>query len=138
MIEVKRKLLRVTLVLASSLGLSVASTNLAHAGPGGTCASGEVCLYYNSLENNLNAYFVQTSDIPDYQGYSFRQSQYGSYGAGQGVKNNAAAVNNRSSYHFRVFYNSYYSCAVACQQIPSLTFVNLNSAMKNNNASGSM
>jgi hypothetical protein len=134
----KRRLLSMTSVLASVFGLSLVSTSAAQAGPNGVCVSGEVCLYYNSIQNDLNAYFVQTSDIPDYSPYHFVQSQYGGYGAGQGVKNNAAAVNNRSSYHFRIFYNSYYSCAVACQQILSLQFVNLNSTMKNNNASGSL
>ncbi|MFJ6894088.1 hypothetical protein [Streptomyces hokutonensis] len=124
------------LVLASTFGLSLVSANAAQAGPNGTCALGEVCLYFNSGENGLNAYYPQTSNIPSYLHYNFAASQYGSYGAGQSVMNNAAYVNNRNDRALGIFWGSNYSCAVACQEILSFQAADLKSSMKNNNASG--
>ncbi|MBK6017716.1 hypothetical protein [Streptomyces sp. MBT53] len=132
----RRRILNTALVLASTFGLSLVSANAAQAGPNGTCALGEVCLYYNSAENGLNAYFPQTFNIPSYKPYAFVQSEHGGTGANQSVYNNAAYVYNRSNGNFGVFYNSSYSCAVACQEIISGQHIDLNSTMKNNNASG--
>jgi hypothetical protein len=137
----KRNLLSAGLATLSAFGFGLATASEAQAVE--SCTSGELCLYYNSLENHLNAIFVQTGSIADYgnnsgQPYRFVASDEGSVGAGINVKNNAAHVENRSSHHAVIFYNSGYNCEIACQQILSLTAKDLNATMKNNNASGSL
>ncbi|WAZ26207.1 peptidase inhibitor family I36 protein [Streptomyces cinnabarinus] len=143
----KRRLIGAFAVSLSLFGLNVVATDTAQAQtassctvgvncPPYSCNAGDVCLYYNSIENGLNGIFRQFTPIPDYRDSAFLISNYGGEGAGQTVKNNAAAVHNRKDRHFGVFYNSNYSCAVACQQILSLTLKNLNASLKNNNASG--
>ncbi|MFD9092893.1 peptidase inhibitor family I36 protein [Streptomyces collinus] len=148
-----RKLLSIAAVSLSMFGLNAISTGAAHAQvpstctvgvncPPYSCETGEACLYYNSIENGLNGIYKQHGNIADYRYDStghpiaFQISNYGGEGSGQTVKNNAGAVWNRSDQRFGVFYNSSYSCAVACQSIPSLVRVDLNSSLKNNNASG--
>ncbi|WP_046263037.1 hypothetical protein [Streptomyces sp. WM6386] len=148
-----RKLLSIAAVSLSIFGVNAASMGAAQAQvptactvgvncPPYSCETGEACLYYNSIENGLNGIFKQHGDIADYrysatgQALAFQISNYGGEGANQPVKNNAAAVWNRSDHRFGVFYNSSYNCSVACQSIPSLVRVNLNSSLKNNNASG--
>jgi hypothetical protein len=100
------------------------------------CATGEVCLYYNSDAYNYGAVYVQYDKIPDYAGRYFSAGRNGSAGAGVAVKNHAAAVDSWIGSTFRVYYNSNYSCSVACQDIPAYYTRDLNSQLKNNNASG--
>lgn len=100
------------------------------------CNVPNVCIHYNSSAYGYGAYFEQKSSINDYAPYKFVAGDNGSAGAGLSVKNNAAFVWNLNDRAFQVFYNSYFSCAVACQTIPSGGQVNLNSQLKNNNASG--
>ncbi|MFD5013777.1 hypothetical protein [Streptomyces chartreusis] len=130
----KRRLMNLALVSAGSVGLILPLANVAHAGANGACIFPEVCLYYNS--NLENAYFPQAKPIPNYAGYNFMVSDRGPLGAGQPVKNNAASIYNSTRHRFFIFYNSNYSCAVACQTIQPLSGTNLNSTMKNQNASG--
>jgi len=131
--------------------MTVASTGIAHAQvpeactPGVNCAPyscdpGEACLFYNSIENGLNGIFKQDYAIFDYAPFGFQLSTYGNGvdGRGKTVKNNAAAAWNRTNQRFGIYYNSNLSCAVACQLVPSLARVNLNSSLKNNNASGDL
>ncbi|MEU6068532.1 hypothetical protein ABZ864_29760 [Streptomyces sp. NPDC047082] len=142
-----RKLISIAAVSLNIFGLSVVSMGTAQAQVPSTCTvdvncppykcdPGDVCLYYNSIASGLNGIYKQYGPIPDYRDERFQISNYGGEGANQSVKNNAAAVNNRSDRHFGVYYNSNYNCSVACQEIFSLTQKDLNSTMKNNNASG--
>ncbi|MDG5807771.1 peptidase inhibitor family I36 protein [Streptomyces ossamyceticus] len=133
----KARLLKIGLITLSAFGLGLSSATGAQAAE--WCRSGDLCLYYNSGANHYGAIFVQNGDISNYglTQYFFVPSDKGSAGAYQNVKNNAAAVENRTSYHAVIYYNSGYNCEIACQQILSFTVKDLNSTMKNNNASGS-
>lgn len=140
------------IIAATSLsffGMTAASTGVAEAQAPATCTvnvncppyscdPGEACLFYNSIENGLNAIFQQTvgTRISDYRSYAFQISNFGGTGANSSVKNNAAAAWNRTDRDFDIFYNSDFSCVVACQRIHPLVRVDLSSSMKNNNASG--
>ncbi|MER6999105.1 peptidase inhibitor family I36 protein [Streptomyces sp. NPDC000410] len=120
--------------------LAIAGAGLATAAPANAaagCPSQAACLFYNS--DFEGAIFSQTGGIANYDGYKFVTSAYpnGGSGAGQGVKNNAASVNNNNtSKSFRVYYNSNYGTSYAYQTFGAWTAGNLNSTMKNNNASG--
>ncbi|MET9111573.1 peptidase inhibitor family I36 protein [Streptomyces zhihengii] len=131
-----RRILSAAVVSVSVLGSTIISSGVASAHPPYRCDPNMVCLYYNSIEHGLNGIFIQSTHIPNYQNYTFDHSTSGSEGYGQTVKNNAGAVYNRLPIDFAVFYNGNYSCAVACQKFPPFTLRNLNSVMKNNNASG--
>lgn len=95
----------------------------------GVCQSGEFCLYYNSYQQGSVSDFA--GSISDYGStYVFKGP-----GAGQGtrVKNGAASVWNRTFGSVRVYYNSGYSGA--SQAIAPGGKLNLNSTLKNENAS---
>lgn len=100
------------------------------------CKSGEICLYYNSSSYGFGSVFIQRYDIPDYAGSYFSSGYYGNSGSGTVVKNHAAAVDSWQPYKFVVYYNSNYGCSVACQTILPWEAKDLNSSLKNNNASG--
>ncbi|KJK39161.1 hypothetical protein UK15_14620 [Streptomyces variegatus] len=100
------------------------------------CKSGEVCLYYNSSSYDFGAVFIQRYDVADYSGRYFSSGYHGSAGSGTVVKNHAAAVDSWQPYKFVVYYNSSYNCSVACQTILPWESKDLNSSLKNNNASG--
>ncbi|MFJ4685930.1 hypothetical protein [Streptomyces sp. NPDC088789] len=132
-----RKLMATTLAGgALTAGLAMATATPAAAAIQYDCATGEVCLYYNSSAYGYGAVYVQYDRIPNYSGYYFSSGRNGSAGAGSVVKNQAAAVDSWISSTFRVYYNSSYSCSVACQDIPSYYTQDLNSSLKNQNASG--
>ncbi|MGO4343679.1 peptidase inhibitor family I36 protein [Phycicoccus sp. Soil748] len=116
---------------APMLGIGVSSASAATRD--GACNDGEFCYYYNS---------DQAGSVSDFGGsigdYGTTQPDcYDFKGAGNGkgvcVKNNAASVWNRSSKTVRVYYNSNY--AGSYQDIPGGTKRNLNTTLKNNNAS---
>jgi surface antigen len=99
----------------------------------GRCDSGEFCYYYNSDEAGSVSDF--TTSIADYgtkqpSCYDFRGD-----GAGKGVcvKNNAAAVWNRTSKTVTVYFNSNYGGAR--QSFAPGAKGNLNAVLKKNNAS---
>lgn len=103
------------------------------------CTYYQVCLYYNSTSYSppLGAVYKQNSNIADYAGYYFSVSNNGSNGAGQGVKNNAAALDSWYYSTFELYYNSNYSCAVHCEAFAAyVSFSNFDATMHNNNASG--
>jgi surface antigen len=99
----------------------------------GVCNSGEFCYSYNSNEAGSISDF--TSSIGDYG--ATQPSCYEFKGAGNGkgvcVKNNAASVWNRTKHKVRVYYNSNYGGAH--QDFAAGAKGNLNSTLKNNNAS---
>ncbi len=112
------------------LGATLAVSAPAHAAvaQNGVCESGEFCLYYNSDRTGSLSDF--TGSISDYGTYKFRSA-----GAGQGqlVKNNAASVRNRTFGAVTVFYNSSYGGSY--QTVAPGAAVNLNTTLKNQNAS---
>ncbi|WP_230396292.1 hypothetical protein [Streptomyces blattellae] len=131
-----RKLIAATAVAGGALTAGLVTASPASAAINYDCATGEVCLYYNSSSYGYGAVYVQYDRIPNYQGYFFSQGRNGSSGAGVEVKNHAAAVDSWIGSTFRVYYNSNYNCSVACQDIPAYATRDLNSSVKNNNASG--
>jgi len=112
-----------------SAALVAAAPSAEAATQDGVCQSGEFCLYYNSYQQGSVSDFA--GSISDYGStYVFKGP-----GAGQGtrVKNEAASVWNRTFGSVRVYYNSGYSGAN--QAIAPGAKVNLNSTLKNQNAS---
>ncbi|SNT57561.1 Peptidase family M23 [Actinomadura meyerae] len=99
----------------------------------GVCESGEFCYYYNS--NNAGSVSDFTGSVADYG--TTQPSCYDFKGAGNGkglcIKNEAASVWNRSTKTVRVYYNSNYGGAY--QDFKAGAKGNLNSTLKNNNAS---
>ena len=115
---------------ASTLG---AAGSASAAGRDGVCDSGEFCYYFNSDQAGSVSDF--TGSVADYG--TAQPDCYDFKGAGNGkglcVKNNAASVWNRSSVPVRVYFNSSYGGTY--QEIPAGTKRNLNTTLKNNNAS---
>lgn len=112
-----------------SATLVVAAPSAEAAAQDGVCQAGEFCLYYNSYQQGSVSDF--TRSISDYGStYMFKGP-----GAGQGsrVKNGAASAWNRTFGSVRVYYNSGYSGV--SQAIAPGAKVNLNSTLKNQNAS---
>lgn len=104
--------------------------------PGHDCTAGWVCLYYNS-----SAYGWGPSSPPPRRSRTTRtgsstRARTAAAGAGLSVKNHAAAVDSWGNSTFRIYYNRNYNCSVACQDIPAQGSADLNSSLKNNNASG--
>lgn len=99
----------------------------------GTCDSGEFCYYFNS--DNVGSVSDFTGSIDDYGTTQPSCYDFKGPGNGQGtcVKNNAASVWNRGSQPVRVYYNSGYGGTY--QQIAVGAKANLNSTLKNQNAS---
>jgi hypothetical protein len=100
----------------------------------GTCEDGEFCYYYNSNKGG------SLRDFTDLRMESMVSSggscyTFKSAGSGQGVcvKNNAASVWNRSGSSVAVYYNSNFGGS--SQNFASGAWGNLNTTLKNNNAS---
>jgi biotin carboxyl carrier protein len=98
----------------------------------GVCESGEFCLYYNS--GNAGSRVDLVNSQRDY-GTGAGCITFVSSGSGQGqcVKNNTASVWNRTGKPVFVFYNSDFGGVF--DQIPVNAQVDLNTNVKNNNAS---
>ena len=97
------------------------------------CEYGEVCFFYNSDQSGAISDF-------DTSVAQYGSSQPGCYdfkgvlnGAGRCLKNNAASVVNLTDKPLTVYFNSNYQGP--SQTIPPYSFANLNSTLKNNNAS---
>ncbi|MEP7019166.1 MAG: SpoIID/LytB domain-containing protein [Pseudonocardiales bacterium] len=120
-----------TLVLA--LSGAVLAGPASAAGRDGTCNSGEFCYYFNTDEAGSVSDFIGSLD--DYGATQPTCYEFKGDGLGQGVcvKNNAAAVWNRTSKTVRVYFNSNF--AGAFQDFASGAKGNLNATLKNNNAS---
>ena len=99
----------------------------------GVCDAGEVCFYYNTDGHGSIADF--NGSIPNYGGSQPNCYECRGAGNGQGkcVKNNAAAVWNRTGTQVVVYYNSYFWGDN--ELIPDGKLVNLKPGLKNNNAS---
>lgn len=120
-------------VLVAGGIIASSTTTAAAASRDGICDSGEFCYYYNS--DNAGSISDFAGSIADYGSTQPGCYEFKGAGNGQGlcVKNNAASVWNRSSAKVRVYYNSNYGGAY--QDFSSGAKGNLNSTLKNNNAS---
>ncbi|MEU8138807.1 peptidase inhibitor family I36 protein [Streptodolium elevatio] len=94
-------------------------------------ATGDTCLYYNS--GRTGGFYGASQNVVNYTS----DMKFGiGNGKGLPVKNNAASVYNfHRIWNVTIYYNSNKSCAYACQSFAPKTGGNLNSQMKNNNAS---
>lgn len=129
-----KKIFAALAMVATLIGTFVVAPSAAAASPrNGACESGEFCLYYNS--NQAGSVSDFNGSIENYGATQPSCYDFKGAGAGRGlcVKNNAASVWNRSSMPVIVFYNSGHTGAH--QTIPAGARVNLNSTLKNNNAS---
>jgi hypothetical protein len=99
----------------------------------GVCEQGEFCLYFNSdQQGSLSDFATSISDYGDSQPSCYDFKSAGN-GKGLCVKNNAAAVWNRTSKPVTVYYNSGY--AGTSQTIAAGAKANLQATLKNENAS---
>lgn len=119
------------LVLASALAVPASAASAA--GRDGVCDSGEVCFYYNSNQQGSVSDF--TDSVGNYGSSQPRCYEFKGAGNGKGecMKNQVASVTNRTDKPVTVYYNSNYKGAT--QTIPAGASVNLNSTLKNQNAS---
>ena len=123
----------------AAVAVAVGASGLVLAGPAeaatrnGACESGEFCYYYNS--GNAGSVSDFTGSLGDYGASQPECYEFKGAGAGKGVcvKNNAASVWNRSSKTVRVYFNSNYGGSY--QDFAAGAKGNLNSTLKNNNAS---
>ena len=122
----------VTIAVAATAALTFGAPASA-AGRDGQCNNGEFCYYYNS--NHQGSVSDFTGSIDNYG--TTQPSCYDFKGPGNGkglcVKNNAAAVWNRTSGPVTVYFNTGY--AGTSQTIAAGGKVNLNATLKNQNAS---
>ncbi len=118
------------MALVGLSGTASAATNV--------CGYNETAIFYNSDTDGAYMCTNQNYNIPDFSGYTFNYTQSGtggSNGYGQAVKNNAASIDNYDNDRsYRVYYNSNY--AGVYQTIAPFAHANLNSQLKNENASG--
>ncbi|MFF3450857.1 peptidase inhibitor family I36 protein [Streptomyces sp. NPDC002667] len=117
--------------LAGAVALTIGSMGTASASD---CTEGAACIYYNS---NLGGAFANDNgdNIDDYGTWKFYYSSGTGAGYLQYVKNNAASIDSgNDAGGYRVYYNSNY--AGVYQTIGGNSWANLNSQLKNNNASG--
>jgi len=128
----KRMLAGLATVLAVAGGLVSTAPAASAAARNGTCESGEFCLYFNSGATGSLVDLV--SSQRDYgTGSSCVAFVSGGSGRGQCVKNNTAAVWNRTGKLVSVFYNSDFGGTY--DVIPNGARVDLNANVKNDNAS---
>lgn len=124
----KRHLSRISAALTvSGVLLAGAATSPASAAEhDGGCEGLELCFYYNSDLGGANHDFRYR--VPDLARYAYIAP---GKGAGLGVKNNAASVNNRDGYFTaRVYFNSGY--AGPADDVPPLTWRNLGDTYNDN------
>ncbi|WP_084338037.1 CHAP domain-containing protein [Actinomadura oligospora] len=130
---VRRTLAVAGAALSLTVPLVATASHASATGRNGVCESGEFCYYYNSnLAGSLSDF---TGSLGDYGTTQPTCYDFKSAGAGQGIciKNNAASVWNRTGSTVRVYYNSNYGGA--SQDFGPGTSGNLNTTLKNNNAS---
>jgi murein DD-endopeptidase MepM/ murein hydrolase activator NlpD len=102
-----KSLMSIVAGAAMALSAGVLAASPAHAvGRDGNCESGEFCYYYNTGPAGSVSDF--TASVADYGTTPSTCYAFKGAGAGQGkcIKNNAAAVWNKSSQTVRVYYNS--------------------------------
>ncbi|MFF2629784.1 CHAP domain-containing protein [Kitasatospora griseola] len=131
-----KKIRNILTVAGTTLALAVpliGATPAFAASRDGSCDSGEFCYYFNS--DNAGSISDFTGSLSNYGDTQPSCYDFKSAGNGQGVciKNNAASVWNRSGQTVRVYFNSGY--AGSYQDFAPGAKGNLNSTLKNNNAS---
>ncbi len=129
---IKRMAAGLVAVIGLAAGLLATAPAATAAARDGVCQSGEFCLYYNS--NHGGSLVDLVNSQRDY-GTGSGCVTFVSSGSGRGqcVKNNTASVWNRTGKPVFVFYNSDFGGTY--DQVPNGAKVNLNSNVKNNNAS---
>lgn len=106
--------------------LTVAIPQTAHAGAyNGVCEPGEVCLFWGSSLFGSLVDFNQ-SNVGDLVYYSFQSP---APGQGQGVKNNAASIWNRSGIRVHVCVDEWFSGS--CDYVAANSWRNLNYTLNN-------
>ena len=122
-----------SLLLLTAGALLIPTSAASAAERDGVCDEGEVCFYYNTDGHGSIADF--NGSIPNYGGSQPNCYEFRGAGNGQGkcVKNNAAAVWNRTGTQVVVYYNSYFWGDN--ELIPDGKLVNLKPGLKNNSAS---
>ena len=127
--------LRGAAIAAGALAAVVATMPTADAATArnGVCESGEFCYYYGSNETGSVSDF--TGSIGNYGSTQPTCYEFIGAGAGQGlcIKNQAASVWNRAAGSTTVYLNSNFSGS--SQTFATGVKANLNSTLKNNNAS---
>lgn len=120
-------------ILALAIGALALPTTAQATERDGVCDSGEVCFYHNSNQQGSVSDF--TGSIPNYGNSQPNCYEFKGPGKGKGncLKNDAASVKNNTDQPVTVYYNSNYKGA--SQTIPAGASVNLDPALKNNNAS---
>ncbi|MBO3725180.1 peptidase inhibitor family I36 protein, partial [Actinomyces bowdenii] len=120
-------------ILALAIGALALPTTAQATERDGVCDSGEVCFYHNSNQQGSVSDF--TGSIPNYGDSQPNCYEFKGPGKGKGncLKNDAASVKNNTDQPVTVYYNSNYKGA--SQTIPAGASVNLDPALKNNNAS---
>lgn len=122
----------ITTTLMTGLLVTAAPAQAATA-RNGVCETGEFCYYYNSDHaGSLSDFSGSVSDLGATQPSCYDFKSAGN-GKGVCVKNNAASVWNRTGGGVTVFFNSGYGGAE--QTVAAGGKVNLNSTLKNQNAS---
>ncbi|WP_409470950.1 peptidase inhibitor family I36 protein [Streptomyces sp. HC307] len=123
--------------LVSTVVFTIGSAGTAMADSAQDCPDQSACLYYNSDLGGASA-IDNGDDIADYGTWKFYYTQSGTGGQNgylQYVKNNAASISSGNDPGgYRVYYNSNY--AGVYQTIGGNSWANLNSQLKNENASG--
>jgi surface antigen len=122
-------------VLSAALGVLTVAVPAQAASRDGVCNDGEFCYYYNS--DQAGSVSDHTGSLADYGSTQPDCYEFKGAGSGKGlcIKNNAASVWNRTGKTVRVYYNSDYNGSHAYQDFGAGAKKNLNSTLKNNNAS---
>lgn len=122
-------------VLGATLGVLGVAAPAQAASRDGICDTGEFCYYYNS--GHAGSISDHTGSLADYGSTQPDCYEFKGAGSGQGlcIKNGAASVWNRTGNTVRVYYNSGYDASYAYQDFAPGAKANLNSTLKNNNAS---
>lgn len=130
----RRTIRSVPMLAMLAIGALVVPTSAASAAArDARCEYGEVCFFYNSdlrgaisdFDTSVAQYGSSQPDCYDFKGIL--------NGAGRCLKNNAASVMNHTDKPLTVYFNSNYRGP--SQTIPPHSSANLNSNLKNNNAS---
>ncbi|MCG8918533.1 peptidase inhibitor family I36 protein [Actinokineospora sp. PR83] len=120
-------------VLTATITGGVVAAPAASAATINRCPAAYFCFFFNSNFEGAHADYLLSDGNLDNE--RFNKVGSTSRGLDVVVKNNAASVVNNWSHAATVYYNSGCNGSVASQSIGTYTSANLNSTMKNENAS---
>ena len=132
-VRVLSRLAAVTVAMMVGGAVLIPATTASAAARNGKCEAGEFCYYYNS--GNKGSVSDFKGSVADYGAKQPSCYEFKGSGAGKGrcIKNDAASVWNRTGKTVRVYFNSNYKGKY--QDFKAGAKGNLNSTLKNNNAS---